>query len=266
MEWGWRPVVHSIHLFLLIAIISMATCCRLWLHKPAYASPPSPILWFICVSYVLFAIIVFPVADYTLQLLRINRLANSLLWRAIFLFTHSISLATLIAAAALEPPTVSATAPLAHFAIQNFFASATMISSFSTVALVDNAHRWIPRQNEVDHLVFDIPVLALLFAIYPVVIGVRLAAASHAVVATEPVADIACAVLAVCSVLFSMFSAGFLPLPSRRGGGPLRLRRSGRTRSRYRINRICFTPLVSSNIGLLVVITVYLFIFWIWIL
>ncbi|QHO04739.1 uncharacterized protein DS421_13g442740 [Arachis hypogaea] len=217
MAWAWRPLVHSIHLFLLIAIISMVTCWWLWLHKTAYAvSPPSPILWLICVVYILFAIIVFPATIDTMQFLRIPKFTGSVIARAIFLFAVSISFATLIAAAALEPPTVSATATLAAYAIVILFLSVVMISTFHVVPVVEF---FVPDQDLVDYVAFTLPAGALLLSIYVTVTGVQFAAASHGVVAatTEQVPDpfevIACAVMAFCSVIFSMFVAGHLPLP-----------------------------------------------------
>ncbi|XLR39413.1 hypothetical protein HN51_026573 [Arachis hypogaea] len=133
-DWRWRPLMHSIHLFRLIAIISLGTCWWLWLHKKAYAvSPPSSILWIIYVVYILLSIVVFPVTIDTMQFLQIPRLGHSVIARASFSFFVSISFATLIAVAALEPPTVSLTAKLTGYAIINFFASALTISSFHVV-------------------------------------------------------------------------------------------------------------------------------------
>ncbi|MED6128831.1 hypothetical protein PIB30_101739 [Stylosanthes scabra] len=221
MAWTWRPVIHTVHLILLVNIISMVICWWLWLHRSAYAvSPPSPILRFISYSYILLAIMVFPATINATQHLRISKLTVSVIVRAAILLVLSVSFATLMAAAALEePPTASCnTASLAAYAINTFSIGVVMIVLLPLVPVIEIIHTrvfsapgWV-----VDYTTFGIPIVVSWITMVATVKAVRLAAASHALVAatkpiTGPFEVIVCALLALSSVIVGMFIVGHLP-------------------------------------------------------
>ncbi|MED6110303.1 hypothetical protein PIB30_041661 [Stylosanthes scabra] len=228
MAWTWRPVIHSFHVFLLVDMISMVICWWLWLHRTAYAvSPPSPILWFISFSYIILGIMVFPATINATQPLRISKLTVSVIVRAVILFALSISLATLMAAAALEePPIVSSTASLTAYAINTFFLGVMMIALLPLVPVTEIIHtRIFSIPDLVDYTAIGIPVIIAWNTTGATVKAVQLAAASHALVsATKPITDpyevIFCAVISFCCVIVGMFIVGHLP---RTGASPDRV-------------------------------------------
>ncbi|MED6218958.1 hypothetical protein PIB30_031402 [Stylosanthes scabra] len=221
MAWSWRPVIQCFHLFLLVDIISMVICWWLWLYRTEYTvSPPSYILWFISFSYILLAIMVFPATIIATQPLQISKLTVSVVIRAALILVLSVSLAILMAAAALdEPPIVSSTtASLAAYAINTFFLGVLMTVLLPLVPVTEIIHtRLFSIPGWIDYTAFGIPVIVAWSTSGATVEAVRLAAASHAlVVATKPITGpfevIICSVISFCCVIVGMFVVEHLPL------------------------------------------------------
>ncbi|MED6108265.1 hypothetical protein PIB30_022074 [Stylosanthes scabra] len=193
MAWSWRPVLQSFHLFLLVDIISMVICWWVWLHRTAYAvSPPSYILWFISFSYILLAIMVFPATIIATQPLQISKLTVSVIVRAALIFALSVSLATLMAAAAFEaepPIIVSSTASLAAYAINTFFLGVLMTVLLPLVPVTEIIHtRFLSVPDYINYTAFGIPAILAWNTTGATLEAVRIAAASHALVAaTKPI-------------------------------------------------------------------------------
>ncbi|MED6211323.1 hypothetical protein PIB30_072594 [Stylosanthes scabra] len=133
-------------------------------------------------------------------------------------FACSVSLATLIAAAALVQPMVSATASLASRAITSYFNCIILLACLPLVADVDIFHRTIrPVPEVVAYYKIAGPIFESVTATYvTVTAAVRLAAASHThVITTDSMGVIiSCAVLAFSTVLCSMFIVSRFPATS----------------------------------------------------
>ncbi|MED6218382.1 hypothetical protein PIB30_026221 [Stylosanthes scabra] len=206
MAWSWRLVIHCIHLFLFASIISMVTCWWLWLYNTT-VSPPSPMLWFISVHYILLAIMVLPLLtrNTLLQISQFPSLMLSVKVRASCSILCLVLVAGMTAEAALdEPPPTS----VAAFAIPCFF------NLVVRIALVHVAPCFVCDKDSIDPMIQKIldfltikctTFIDIFTSICIIAQVARLPDTSYATKSvTDSFGNIVSAVLTFCMVICSM--------------------------------------------------------------